>query len=107
MINGRNTIMDIFAELHTLDAVVDTINTLNNGGVIMYFGGYYMGEAEDLAAQYILRDSEEFIAQLGTDYIESELEFLAENGAQFDYEKAYNKALKLAIENGYIEQISV
>ena len=99
--------MDIFTELHTLDAVVDAINTLNNGGVVMYFGGYYMGEAEDLVAKYVLRDSEEFIAQLGTDYIESELEFLAENGAQFDYEKAYSKALKLAIENGYIEQISV
>lgn len=97
--------MEYFTDLHTIDDVVTAINNLNDIGSFMYSGGYYTETVENFIAQWILLDSEEFINKSGTDYIEEMLDYLVENGASFDYEKAYQETIKQAIDQGLIEPI--
>jgi len=97
--------MEYFADMNTIDDVVTAINNLNDTGSFIYSNGYYTETVENFIAQWILLDSEEFIIQSGTDYIEEMLDYLVENGASFDYEKAYQETVKQAFDQGLIEPI--
>lgn len=88
--------MSCLNQVTTLEVVVDLINNAKEGNANVYRGGYDIRNENSLAAEFAYIASEDFT--LDRDTLSANLEYLLENGADFDFEIALEIAEKLVKE---------
>lgn len=82
------------SEAQSLEQVVEIINASKKGESSEYYSGSDTRDAEDMAAQYAWEASDE-LGYTDDESIETQLYYLVEAGADFEFSDALEKAIAL------------